>query len=500
MKFFLKSLFLVSIVFTLYLASWFVQHGDIDFSTDIARDFFLLEELHQKTIVLIGPKSSTGLFHGPLWTYLNYPAYAIGHGNPVIVGWFWILLIIGSLILSFLIAKKLFNTTTAYLFTLMVAEYCVFHAKGLYNPHGAMFLLPAFFYFFIRYLETHKLKHLFLHIFVAACVIQFQMAVGIPFLILSFLYIAVNAIKFQRKKHLLSFFLILIPLGNFLLFDLRHQFILSHNVVRYLTSATQAKVHILITIKERIILMMSGIELLRRDPGGRNFVLTLILLAFLFVQVRDNKYKRIYLSFLYFYGGFFLLSFVNIWGILYFYFFPLFPLVFLIFSSFVTSRYKYIFLLIFFAIFAMNLNSAIDDMQIAEKTIIGKSIYSWKFLDNAASQIFHGHEKEFGYFVYAPNVVAFEGKYAMMYEQKRSLKKAYYFGKKPVTYLLIAPPPWNNPYMNDEWWKINQMKILNKPEEVTKFENGYKIEKLSLSEEDTKVTFDPNIDPGLHFR
>ena len=35
------------------------------FSPDIGRDFFILDEIRQKTIVLIGPRSSApGFFHG----------------------------------------------------------------------------------------------------------------------------------------------------------------------------------------------------------------------------------------------------------------------------------------------------------------------------------------------------------------------------------------------------------------------------------------------------
>lgn len=127
---------LVGIALSLLGCSWYVLHNDIFFYTDIARDFFLFQEIATKKFVLLGPKSSTtGLFHGPLWMYLNFPAFFLGRGNPVVVGWFWILLIAGFLLSSFVIAKKLFNDSIAYIYTLLLAISLIFVARGLYNPY-----------------------------------------------------------------------------------------------------------------------------------------------------------------------------------------------------------------------------------------------------------------------------------------------------------------------------------------------------------------------------
>src|SRR3989338_5531608 len=124
-----RLLFFAFVCFNFILSSWFVLHHDIIFSSEVARDFFLLDELHQKKIVLIGPSSTTGLFHGPLWTYLNYPAYIFGGGDPVVVGWGWIIFVLFFIASGFFIAKTLLDSKTAYLFTLMNSVYMVFHAK-----------------------------------------------------------------------------------------------------------------------------------------------------------------------------------------------------------------------------------------------------------------------------------------------------------------------------------------------------------------------------------
>lgn len=492
--FFIFGLVLLNLIF----ASWYVINNDINFSSDIARDFLLLQELDEKKLVLIGPRSSvTGLFHGPLWLYLNYPAYLISQGNPVVVGWYWIFLITIFLVSSYFIAKKLFNRLTACLFVLMTSLYLIYHAKGLFNPHGAMFLLPAFFFFFVRFVQALKIRYLITHILIAGLIIQFQMAVGAPFLLLSFIYIAFLTIKQHKKKYLLFFLLILIPLSTFVFFELRHNFILIQSTFRHLGGDPNH--NYLFFIADRLRIMTMGTEFLRAGPPNGSSYVSILFFVLLFFQLRQNRFKTIYLMFLYFYIGFFLLSLINKYTMLYFYVFPLFPFAFLIFSSFATSKYKNIFLIIFLIIYAINLTGIIDYLK-ATPGIIGKSHESWKFLYGVASKIYQDAEGEFGYFVYSPDVLGYQPKYAMWYADKFYNKTAHSFEKRPVTYLVIAPPPSNNPYMKDEWWRINQVNIDSEAASVTKFENGYKIEKYLLDEKQIKVTFDPAINPKIHFR
>ena len=80
----------------------------------------------------------------------------------------------------------------------------------------------------------------------------------------------------------------------------------------------------------------------------------------------------------------------------------------------------------------------------------------------------------------------------------KSLKD--YLTKKPVTYIIIAPPAPDNPYLSYEWWKETRLQIKNKPLSTFTFPNGYKIEKYVLSESDIKIPFDRGVDPGLSFR
>jgi hypothetical protein len=363
-----------------------------------------------------------------------------------------------------------------------------------------MFILPAFFYFFIRYIQTHRIKFLITHILLSGAIIQFQMAVGIPLFMLSALALATQLLTTKYKSHLVLLALIIIPISSFIIFDLRHDHLLLNQVVHYVASPGRDKPNYLFLAKDRLRLALTSVELLRSDSGYKNFVIFGILLVFLYKQIQGRKYTQIYYYFLYFYFGFFVLSLINTGQLLYFYLFPLFPLVFLIFSSIVTGKHKKIFLLLFFFVFGLNEWNAMTDTQ-AAKGIIGVSDHSWKFLSHVAAAIYSGKDSTIGYFVYSPDVVAFEGKYVMKYMQTRYPQKtASYFQKKPVTYIVIAPPPRNNPYMQDTWWTVNQLHISSKPVSTIRFDNGYKIEKYVLTEAEIKISTEPNIDPGITFR
>ncbi len=498
MNLFLKIGFWLVIIFSFVFSSWSVLHGDIYFSADIGRDFHLYREVDEKILVLIGPRSSTGLFHGPLWTYLNYPAYLIGGGNPVTVGWYWVLLSSIFVVINFFIAKDLFGKLSAYFFAAMTAIYVAYHISGMYNPHGAMFLVPLFFYLFIKYLRSKKIKFLIFLIITGGLILQFQLAVGVPLLILSLGYIFVRVIRKGNRKHLLTFLLLPIMVSNFIIFDIRHDNLYLDKIFGFITLEEKGEIYNYTElINDRIKVAFSGVEILRNDKYFYlNLIFFLSVISFSIFLIKKNKHKDIYLSFLYFYFGFFILSFINKGPILYFYVFPLFPLVFLIICSFLDTKYKNYLIIPLIMIFTINILNAFEDIK-GFSDRIGKDAYSWKFLKEASEKMLV--ENDFGYFVYSPDSVAYEGRYAAIYVTEKSGKGSYYV-KKPITYVLSAPTPENKFVTGDEWWIKNKVNIKSEPVSVITFDNGYKLKKYSLLQEDLEAPLDGQVDTGLHFR
>jgi hypothetical protein len=496
-----KILFFLIVFLNLFLSSWYFLHGDLDFSADIARDFHLFREIDQKKIILIGPRSSvSGLFHGPLWLYLNYPAYSMGKGNPIIVGWYWVFLTILFLILSFLISKNLFGELTAYFYTLHLSLYAIFHTKSLFNPHGVYFLLPLFYFLLVKYTETNKLSYLILHLVTGGLLIQFELAIGIPYVVISSFIILFYILKRKNILHIFSFLVVPLCLINFIVFNFRHDSILWKGIKYFLLAHTRPNhPSYLAIIKDNLRLIFSGIEILRANPISVPFDLrippTLIFSLFLYLQIKQNIHRKKYIIFLFLFLGYFVLSLINRGFILYFYLFPQFSLVFLIFASLVTSKYKRCFIALFLLVFISNFLTAIKD-TINSKNFIGKDLNSWKFLIQLSEKVYQQPEDSFGYFVFSPDLFGYQPKYAMIYASTLFRKQVYSFKKKPITYIIAAP----HQFIQDEWWRKNQLFINQDPVMVIKFDNGYKIEKYILTEEQTKIPFDPNIDLGINFR
>ena len=148
------------IILNIILASWWVLHSDIFFHVDIARDFLILHDIvSNHNLTLIGPRSGgiLGIFHGPAWFYLNLPAFILGKGDPVIVGWFWVLLFMVSLLIIYYVTRKLYTHSVAMIATFLLALTQASYVRTLFNPFGAVMLAPLFFYFLILYVKNKNI-------------------------------------------------------------------------------------------------------------------------------------------------------------------------------------------------------------------------------------------------------------------------------------------------------------------------------------------------------
>jgi hypothetical protein len=492
-------LFWLLLGISFFFATTLLRSNEIQFSSDIARDFHLLREVDEKKLILIGPRSSVGgLFHGPLWIYLNYPAYVLGGGNPIVVGWFWILLATVFTWSCYRIAKSLISELVGQLTALMISLYMVYIANGFFNPHGAMFVIPFFFYTAVKYAQSRKVSYILLHVFAVGVIIQFQMAIGVPLLMLTLVYHAYLCWKHKSVKHLLSFGLLVIPLSTFLLFDARHDHILLKNAIRHIQSGNHA-ISFGSLVWDRVYSLITGIEFLRSGGSLGNGIVFFTLMVCIYMEIRKRHHTLVYGTFLYFLVGFYAVSLINAYPLLYFYTFPIFPLAFIVFTSVSASTFRYVGITGFFIVYALNLVGISQHLSIHMGAIRVEEA-SWQTQWEVAKSLYAQNDTEFGYFVYSPDTLAYGSKYAIFYHSRLSPKIAHSFKKMPVTYLIIAPPPKNNPLMSDAWWKEHKLHLTKMPDKTISFPSGYKIERYTLTKEEIAVPFDPQIDPGIFFR
>lgn len=510
----MRYLSFILILINILLASHWIIDGNIFFHTDIARDFLLMQDIvDNRNLTLIGPRSGAipGLFHGPLWIYLNLPAYILGNGNPLFVGWFWILLYILSLFIIYYAGKKMFDKDIAILSVLLLSVVTILYARNLFNPYGALMVTPLFFYFFHKYLQTRLLKKLILSLFLLGIITQFQMAFGVPILILTFFYLLFFLYKNKKLNHLISFFVLLLPLLSFLLFDLRNNFLQIRSVADYIFGSQghgKLDINLLQLIPLRIKeSLLDGLGIVTQD----NRISALLVIGFVACIIyKRRKIPSVYFLFIYFYLGFWSLTFFFKGPVWNYYYLPFIPLLILIFISLKSYANKYFFYSIFILIYFLNLKIAFEDISSYSPDSLKQDVSTWKFNKLIAEKVFEESEDEFGYFIFTPDLYGYSPKYAMdFYQKKYKEKNVYSYQKKKVTYLLIAPPPeygkdpesiWYQKNTNSSLWRRNDIKIEKEPDSITIFTNGFTIEKYKLLEEEIKVEPNPYLIKDIFFR
>ena len=316
-KYWISSAILL-IFINILLSAWWLIWGDVYYDIDTSRDLLILKEiLDSGKLTLIGPHSGVvgGLFHGPLWYYINLPIFFLAEGNPVLMGWFWWCLSILTLIIFWKVGEKLFNKKTAALATLLYSANSIINPsiglKQFFNPYGAVVLSPVFFYLFVKYIENKKPLHLTLALLTLGFIIQFQMAFGIPIFILTVLFLICFLLKKKLLRHLLILPIILIPLSTFIIFDLRHDFLQALSVVKFLQSQNQGiDIGLGTFLLERIeTIFTDSYFLLTQDNRILSWVYSVLFLILIFKTNIPSSSKKIYLIFLYFYFVFWSLFF-----------------------------------------------------------------------------------------------------------------------------------------------------------------------------------------------
>lgn len=493
-------LFLLTL-YNLYLSSSLVRLGEVNFFNDVARDFLLLQELDGKKIVLIGPRSNTnGLFHGPLWTYINYPAYLIGNGNPVVVAWFWVIL--GGLFVlsSFYMVRKMLGTVPALVFTTLTSIQMAPHLNGVFHAEATFFFVPMLFFTIYMYIRSKKKLYLALHFLALSILIQLEVGVGIQFLILSMFIIIWFIYKHKLWKHLFVFSLIPLFLANFIIFDL-------HNNLRMAKAlfSTGGTFHFFVPFRSWLENRINNTISLQLFNGGENdtfayMVFIAVIVVTLLMIKSKSKYRHIYYLFPFYYFGYMIFSFFNKGIILFHYVYLLIPLTCLWLVSLLATKYRILFIPLIAVIFYMSLTSAASYIA-SRQSFMGKYYNSWISLSAVAKEVIDWQKGEkFGYFVFAPDALAYQPRYAMIYHFKTANAKALEYKKEPVTYVIAAPPPGDNPYMTHVWWRKVQVKISQEPVKIKKFPSGFTIEKFNLSLNEQHIPHDRNIELGIHFR
>lgn len=232
------TVFIIVLFFILAVRTVGLVSNNALFIFDSARDFLFVKKIvvdHHP--ILIGPSSGglQGYFQGVIWYYMLAIPFAISGGNPISGQWFMAIMSAMSAVAAFYVIKKIINTYAAFIVLIIFgfAEFSVATSKFVWNPYPIVWIMP--FYFLAIYLISKKSKWgIVLLTILQGLILHFEIIYGLGTLpaYLFILYFALKHLKEGKLKYtLISVFLFILPMIPSLMFDLRHQFLITKSVI-----------------------------------------------------------------------------------------------------------------------------------------------------------------------------------------------------------------------------------------------------------------------------
>lgn len=501
-----------TIAILLVAGSLHLFKADFYYDTDIARDMLLLEDMvKEQKISLIGGRTSvSGLFHGPLYYWMMLPFFVAANGNPVVISWVWFAIYLAFIGGFYYISKKVFGEKVGLVGTTLLTSATITYAAGFTHSVLANFLIIPLIYLVYRYVLTNKIWWLMGAVLITGLIIQFQMAFGVPVLILVGGYTLFHIVRQRNFLHLLAGLLLFIPVSTFVAFDVRHEFIQFKTVLNTLTGGSGGSLNGYWPDR-----WVSFIDAFRfwsmplKELQGFAQVSTVILLAFLGYQnfkAGKKSDQFITLSVMIIFGFWLATSPFkgNVWPQ---YYRTLLPIVILC-ATYALTKYlpKKFYAVVFIIIIGSNTLSAIKaGVDYLRFGTTADEIH-WQFFRKMSSDILSdSQDEQFGYYVFSPDQFGYQAKYAMRYFAKTSNADVKPYTKQSLTYLIESPYWDDSKLLSKEYWKNGQVKIERPADNGWAYHNkkgqeSYVISRFNLSEKEKTIPAESTLLDGIHFR
>jgi hypothetical protein len=507
------------------LGARMILAGDFFYLFDQARDSLLTQSIVQThSLALIGTHSGLGgFFHGPLWLYMLAPIYILGKGNPFTFTYFYISLQLFTVFAAYLIGSKLYGNKGGLLISLLIALSPVTWSNvsntiGV-NVEPLVFL--GLFYFLVKFIRGEKNAFIFAA-FLAGLTLQFETALPLilmPLMVIAFFFNK-KSIK-DLRLIVLSLISLILSLSSFILFDLRHKFLMTSAVISSLT-ANGPKGKEYLDFKDRIPSHFNSLlGAYKSVLFNENILLVLLFVAilffgaFLFLKTKNKHRKEFFFLLL-----FPILAYVLFMGYAYPIFGPyvlgLVVPVALAFYLAICEAWKKFFgkvlVVLFFALTFLSVAGYIQNQYLTKYQFDSSAgtyknqlaMVEWIYRDAESNANARGTisaegtgSRRFGYFVYSTSTYTHGPDYLIAWYGKSHQSTVFESKKHIITYLILYPhmDGDNNAY---DFWKKNVLHTQGKVTESKIFPSGITVEKLLI--ENPEPLVDPNYYQGLLFR
>lgn len=483
-----------------------ILHGDFYFLSDQARDMLLTRDIvlnHE--ITLIGTHSGIGgFFHGPIWLYSLAPFFIIGGGSPFAFTYYFILIQLLTILAGFFITKNLYGYKIGISSAFILALDPVLW-KSVPNTYGIN-LIPLIFIFIIfsliKFLKGDR-KYFIIASFFAGISLHFETALSlvlIPALFVVFFAFSSKK-RLNVKLGIMSVGSYLIAILSFILFDLRHNFLMFNSLIVTVASKEHGQGYLYFgqRIKDHLQSLISIYSGFLFDANKLLIIVTMLIGVGGLYLMRKNK-KNISEAVLLF-----------TFPILCFVFFSFYP--YRIYSEYVLGLT--IPIVLFFALCVKNIKHTIwgklfiflfmlinfclvfNHLSMFNKYQQNLTAGSFRNQENVVNWIISdSKENKFGYFVYTPETFTYGMDYLMWYKTKNLGGTAE--SKKLSTSYLIMYPPLEGDSSAHLFWKENIIKTKTKSINTKIFPGNIIVEKVDLSKDTEEV--DQNYFQNLIFR
>ena len=211
------------------------------FIWDQGRDIWQIQAIINGDFTLIGPTTGiAGFFLGPIWFYLGVPGLLLGGGSPWVLNAWFILVASLSLPFFWLLSHQLFGNKrwamlNAYLLTLVPGS--ITGSLTIWNPLLSLPLMAGAIWTLLQ--ARRSLPHLLLSFFLLGLALQSEFAYAV--FLVGPLWLAIPWLrsKFKWQEMALSAVVIGVTLFPQLLFEFRHNLVMTNGVIASLSDQSQ---------------------------------------------------------------------------------------------------------------------------------------------------------------------------------------------------------------------------------------------------------------------
>lgn len=410
-----------------------------------------------------GAAGISGIFQGPFHYYFLAVSYIIFGGSPyggMVLTYLYGIL---TIVLLFIIGKKMFGNIGGLFASSLAAisPPLISQSRFIWNSHGAPVFVLLTIYFVYKLCEKVKYRYVFLSAFFAAFIYNFQIAISVPMSIsLVVLMIFILKVK-DIRKYLALFSGFIFGFLPMILFEFRHNFMAVSGLFDYLIGPKDiSSPGFIATMQSHIPSFMGNLHssFIRQDFIRGEFIGIFLFTAVIFFIMKEkNKIIKKFITYLLTipFITFFVLGFLNnaVWDyyLLHLVLIYILILTYIFFSSFLHKKYFLtILIVLFLSLSFAKLTPGLVDNIIYDYHDYGGT-HKMKGKIDAIDFIYKDAKKEeFGLFVFTPPIYTYSYDYLVEWYGVSKYGYKPTESKDKTFYLLIEVD--NNDLMRHQGW------------------------------------------------